>query len=162
MTEYIERVIRPRMSTIPGVAQVQVIGAANYSMRIWIDPVKLAARGLTAAEVLAGINAANFLSAAGKTQNEYVAYSVAMKSTLQTPEAFAPLPLKAVGDEVVRLGDVATVELGAKSSDTIVTFNGTAGHVHRRVPDAVGQSARHRRRLWSPSCRRSRRACRRA
>lgn len=127
VTEYIERVIRPRMSTIPGVAQVQVIGAANYSMRIWIDPVRLAARGLTAAEVLGGINSANFLSAAGKTQNEYVAYSVAMQSTLQTPEAFAELPLKADGDEVVRLGDVATVELGAESSDTIVTFNGMPG-----------------------------------
>ena len=127
VTEYIERVIRPRMSTIEGVAQIDVIGAANYSMRIWIDPVRLAARGLTAAEALAGINAANFLSAAGKTQNEYVAYSVAMQSTLQTPEAFAALPLKAVGDEVVRLGDVATIELGAESSDTIVTFNGVPG-----------------------------------
>jgi multidrug efflux pump len=127
VTEYIERVIRPRMSTIPGVAEVQVIGAANYSMRIWIDPVKLAARGLTAAEVLTGINSANFLAAAGKTQNEYVAYSVAMRSTLQTPEAFAELPLKADGDEVVRLADVATVELGAESKDTIVTFNGMPG-----------------------------------
>ncbi len=127
ITEYIERVIRPRMSTIPGVAQIQVIGAANYSMRIWIDPVRLAARQLTAAEVLAGINAANFLSAAGRTQNEYVAYSVAMRSTLQSPEAFAALPLKAKGDEVVRLSDVATVELGAKSSDTVVSFNGLPG-----------------------------------
>ncbi len=127
VTEYIERVIRPRMSTIPGVAQAQVIGGAEYSMRIWIDPIKLAARGLTAAEVLAGVNAANFLSAAGKTQNDYVAYSVSMQSTLQTPEAFAQLPLKAVGDEVVRLGDVASVELGAVSDDTIVTFNGVPG-----------------------------------
>jgi len=127
VTEYIERVIQPRMSTIPGVAQAQVIGAASYSMRIWIDPIKLAARGLTAAEVLAGINAANFLSAAGKTQNEYVAYSVAMESTLQTPEAFGQLPLKADGDEVVRLSDVATVELGAESNDTIVNFNGQPG-----------------------------------
>ena len=127
VTEYIDRVIRPRMSTIPGVAQAQVIGGAEYSMRIWIDPVKLAARGLTAAEVLAGVNSANFLSAAGKTQNEYVAYSVSMESTLQTPEAFAQLPLKAVGDEVVRLGDVATVELAAANDDTVVTFNGTPG-----------------------------------
>jgi multidrug efflux pump len=127
VTEYIDRVIRPRMSTIPGVAQAQILGAAEYSMRIWIDPVKLAARGLTAAEVLSGLNASNFLSAAGKTQNEYVAYSVTMESTLQSPEAFAQLPLKAVGDEVVRLGDVARVELGAANSDTIVTFNGQPG-----------------------------------
>ncbi len=127
VTEYIDRVIRPRMSTIPGVAQAQILGAAEYSMRIWIDPVKLAARGLTAAEVLSGLNASNFLSAAGKTQNEYVAYSVTMESTLQSPEAFAQLPLKAVGDEVIRLGDVARVELGAANSDTIVTFNGQPG-----------------------------------
>ena len=49
LTEYIERVIRPRMSTIEGVAEVQVLGAKNYSMRVWIDPTRLAARGITAA-----------------------------------------------------------------------------------------------------------------
>ena len=53
MTEYLERVIRPRMSTIEGVAEIQIIGAANYAMRVWIDPLQLAARGVTASEVLA-------------------------------------------------------------------------------------------------------------
>jgi len=127
VTEYIERVIRPRMSTIPGVAEVQVMGAANYSMRVWIDPLKLAARGMTAAEVLAAINSSNFLAAPGKTQNEYVTYSITMESTLQTPEAFGALPLKASGDEVVRLRDVAQVELAAESTDMVVSFNGQQG-----------------------------------
>ena len=127
VTEYIERVIRPRMSTIPGVAQVQIMGAANYSMRVWIDPIRLAARGMTAAEVLAAINSSNFLAAPGATRNEYVTYPVRMESTLQTPEAFAALPLKASGDDVVRLRDVAEVELAAESSDMVVTFNGTPG-----------------------------------
>ncbi|MCX8572571.1 MULTISPECIES: efflux RND transporter permease subunit [Hyphomicrobiales] len=127
LTEYIQRVIRPRMSTIEGVAEVQVLGAANYSMRVWIDPVKLAARGLTAAEVLQAINASNFLSAPGKTKNEYVTYSITMKSTLQTPEAFAELPLKSENGNVVRLRDVANVELGAESTDTVVNFNGEPG-----------------------------------
>src|SRR5690606_20676601 len=127
VTEYIERVIRPRMSTIPGVAEVQIMGAANYSMRVWVDPIKLAARGLTATEVLAGINASNFLAAPGKTENEYVAYSITMHSTLQTPEAFAALPLKADGDDVVRLRDVAEVELAAESTDMVVNFNGQPG-----------------------------------
>ncbi|MBC2835787.1 efflux RND transporter permease subunit [Paragemmobacter straminiformis] len=127
ITEYIQRVIRPRMSTIPGVAEIQVIGAANYAMRVWVDPVKLAGRGVTAAEVLAAINASNFLSAPGKTQNEYVAYAITLQSTLQTPEAFAALPVRATGDDVVRLGDVARVSLEAKSSDTIVNFNGQPG-----------------------------------
>ena len=127
ITEYIERVIRPRMSTIPGVAEIQVVGAANYAMRVWIDPVKLASRGVTAAEILGAINSSNFLSAPGKTQNDYVAYAITLESTLQTPEAFAALPVKATGDQVVRLGDVARVELAAKSSDTIVNFNGQPG-----------------------------------
>ena len=127
LTEYIERVIRPRVSTIQGVAEVQVLGAANYSMRVWIDPVRLAARGLTAAEVLNAINASNFLSAPGKTEGQYVTYSITVQSTLQTPDAFAELPLRSVDGEVVRLRDVARVELGAESTDTIVNFNGQAG-----------------------------------
>ena len=127
LTEYILRVIRPRLSTVEGVAEVQVIGAKNYSMRVWIDPIRLAARGLTAAEVLAAINAANFLSAPGKTENEYIAQSVTLKSTLQTPDAFGQLPLKAENGNVVRLRDVADVELAAENSDTIVTFNGNPG-----------------------------------
>jgi len=127
VTEYIERVIRPRMSTIPGVAEVQIMGAANYSMRVWIDPVKLAARDMTAAEVLGAINASNFLAAPGKTRNEYVTHPVTMESTLQTPEAFGALPLKASGDDVVRLRDVADIELAAENSDMVVTFNGRPG-----------------------------------
>jgi len=127
LTEYIERVIRPRMSTIEGVAEIQVIGAADYSMRVWIDPIRLAARNLTAAEVLSAITASNFLSAPGKTENEYVAYSITLQSTLQTPEAFGAMPLKSEGDNVVRLRDVATVELAAESRDTIVRFNGQPG-----------------------------------
>lgn len=127
MTEYLERVIRPRMSTIPGVAQIEIIGAANYSMRVWLDPLQLAARGVTASEVLAAVNASNFLSAPGKTENEFVASSIVLQSTLQTPEAFGTLPIRSDGDAVVRLRDVARIELGAENTDTIVTFNGAQG-----------------------------------
>ncbi len=127
MTEYLERVIRPRMSTIPGVAEIQIIGAANYSMRVWIDPLQLAARGVTASDVLGAISASNFLSAPGKTENEFVISSITLKSTLQSPEAFGALPIRADGDAVVRLRDVARIELGAENHDTIVTFNGADG-----------------------------------
>ncbi len=127
LTEYLERVIRPRMSTIEGVAEVQILGAANYAMRVWIDPVRLASRGVTASEVLSSINSSNFLSAPGRTQNELVTYSITLQSTLQTPEAFGALPIRADGDDVVRLSDVADVELAAESDDTIVRFNGDPG-----------------------------------
>ena len=127
LTEYLERVIRPRMSTIEGVAEVQILGAANYAMRVWIDPVRLASRGVTASEVLNAINASNFLSAPGSTQNEDVSYSITLESTLQTPEAFGQLPILAQGDAVVRLSDVADIELAAESTDTVVRFNGQPG-----------------------------------
>ncbi|AGB43970.1 efflux RND transporter permease subunit [Mesorhizobium sp. CO1-1-7] len=127
LTEYIERVIRPRMSTVEGVADVQIFGAQEYSMRVWIDPVRLAARGVTAAEVLAAINNSNFLSAPGNTQNEYVVSSITVRSTLQTPEAFAALPLRSTDGNVVRLRDVARVELAAANTDTRVSFNGKPG-----------------------------------
>ncbi|TGS51548.1 efflux RND transporter permease subunit, partial [bacterium M00.F.Ca.ET.179.01.1.1] len=103
LTEYIERVIRPRMSTVEDVADVQIFGAQEYSMRVWIDPVRLAARGVTAAEVLTAINNSNFLSAPGNTQNEYVVSSITVHSTLQTPEAFAQLPIRSTDGQVVRL-----------------------------------------------------------
>ena len=127
VTEYIERVIRPRMSTIPGVAEIQVLGGQTYAMRIWIDPIRLAGRGLTAADVLGAVNSANFLAAPGSTKGEYTAYSITMETTLQTPEAFAALPISGTGDDVVRLADVARVELAAASTDTIVNFNGEPG-----------------------------------
>jgi multidrug efflux pump len=127
LTEYLDRVIRPRMSTIEGVAEIEIIGAANYAMRIWIDPLQLAARGVTATDVSAAIQAANFLSAPGQTQNEFFAYNITMQSTLQTPEAFGELPVAGEGDEVVRLRDVAEIELASEEQDEIVTFNGEAG-----------------------------------
>ncbi|MER8463790.1 efflux RND transporter permease subunit [Mesorhizobium sp. M1396] len=127
LTEYIERVIRPRMSTVEGVADVQIFGAQEYSMRVWIDPIKLAARGVTASELLTAINNSNFLSAPGTTQNEYVVSSITVRSTLQTPEAFAELPLRSTDGNVVRLRDVARVELGAENTDTRVSFNGKPG-----------------------------------
>ncbi|HEY6632846.1 MAG TPA: efflux RND transporter permease subunit [Rhizobiaceae bacterium] len=127
LTEYIERVVRPTMSTVEGVADVQIFGAADYSMRVWIDPIKLAARGVTASDVLVAINNSNFLSAPGNTENEYVVSSITVRSTLQTPEAFAALPLRSVDGNVVRLRDVAHVELAAENTDTRVSFNGKPG-----------------------------------
>jgi multidrug efflux pump len=127
ITEYIDRVIRPRMSTIEGVADAQILGGQEYSMRVWVDPIRMAARNVTASEVLAAIKASNFLSAPGKTKNEYYASSITLHSTLQTPETFAEMPVRANGSDIIRLRDVASVELAAKSTDTVVSFNGSSG-----------------------------------
>ncbi|MXN64365.1 MMPL family transporter [Stappia sp. GBMRC 2046] len=127
MTEFITRVIEPQLSTVEGVADAQVLGGQTFAMRIWIDPVKLAARGATATDIQTAVQNANFLSAPGKTENEFVAYQIEMQTTLQTPEAFGELPVRADGDEIVRLRDVARVELGSENSDTKVSFNGRQG-----------------------------------
>jgi len=127
ITEYLQRVIQPRMSTIQGVANAQILGGQVFSMRVWIDPVKMAAHTTTASEVLAAINQSNFLSAPGKVQNLYTASPITLKTTLQTPEAFGALPIKSDAKSIVRLRDIARIELGAVSTDTRVTFNGSSG-----------------------------------
>ncbi|SON53634.1 Efflux pump membrane transporter BepE [Hartmannibacter diazotrophicus] len=127
MTEYITRVVQPRFATVPGVADAQVLGGQNFAMRVWIDPIRLASRGVTASEVYTAISNSNFLSAPGKTKNELVAYAIETKSTLQTPEAFGALPIRSNGDEVVRLRDVASIELAAESDEVKVRFNGKEG-----------------------------------
>ncbi|MCB2152209.1 MAG: efflux RND transporter permease subunit, partial [Rhodobacteraceae bacterium] len=127
LNEYLARVIRPRVTNIDGVAQMEILGGQTYAMRIWLDPLKLSARGVTASEVLAAIRSSNFLSAPGKTENEYFSYSLTLDSTIQTPEAFGALPVVQGKTGVVRLRDVARIELASGSSDAIVTFAGEPG-----------------------------------
>ncbi len=127
VTEFIDRVIVPRMSTIEGVAEAEVLGASTFAMRVWVDPVRLAGQDLTAGEVVQAIEEANFLAAPGRTRGEYVTFSITMDSTLRTPEAFGALPVAGSGNDVVRLRDVAEVQLAAESTDTVVTFNGDPG-----------------------------------
>jgi len=127
VSEFLIRVVQPRFATLEGVGNAEILGGRDFSMRVWVDPVRLAARGVTAGDVVAAIRASNFLAAPGKTQNEYVAYALEMQTTFQTPESFGTLPIRSNGDQVVRLRDVADVELGPKSTDTKVSFNGREG-----------------------------------
>ncbi len=127
LTEYLTRVIQPRFATVPGVADAQILGAQEFAMRVWLDPVAMAARKVTATDVLGAITASNFLSAPGSTKNEYYAYSIEAKTTLQDPDTFGELPVHGSGDGVVRLRDVARIELAAASADVHVRFNGQDG-----------------------------------
>jgi len=127
LTEYLERVVSPRVTNIDGVAQMQIMGAAEYAMRVWLDPLQMAARGVTASDVLAAIRSSNFLSAPGKTENEYFVYSLTLDSTVQSADAFGALPLVQGKTGTVRLRDVARIELASGSSEAIVTFAGEPG-----------------------------------
>jgi multidrug efflux pump len=127
ITEYLSRVIQPRLATVEGVADAQILGGQNFAMRIWLDPVRMAARGLTANDIANAIRASNFIASPGKTENEFVAVSVEASTTLRSPETFGALPIKGSGDAVVRLRDVARVELGAENDTVKVSFQGKQG-----------------------------------
>jgi multidrug efflux pump len=127
LTEYLTRVVQPRFATVNGVSDAQILGAQEFAMRVWIDPVAMAARMVTATDVLAAITSSNFLSAPGKTKNEYYAYSIEAKTTLQDPQTFGELPVRSKGADIVRLSDIAKIELAAASTDVRVQFNGRDG-----------------------------------
>ncbi|BCW88113.1 Efflux pump membrane transporter BepE [Alphaproteobacteria bacterium SO-S41] len=127
ITEFLTRVIQPQMATVQGVASADILGGQNFAMRVWLDPLLLASRGVTAADVASAIQASNFLASPGSTQNELVVVAVQTETTLQTPEAFGDLPIGGSGGEVVRLRDVAKIELGADSTDVRSFFNGSEG-----------------------------------
>ena len=113
MTEYLERVIQPRMSTIDGVAEVQIIGARELrDARLDRSGPARRARASPRPRCSPAISASNFLSAPGKTENEFVAYAITdADRRCRRRRPSAQLPLTADGDEVVRLRDVATIEL---------------------------------------------------
>ena len=127
ITEFLTRVIQPRMATVPGVASADILGGQTFAMRVWIDPLLLAARGLTAADISTAIRNSNFLASPGSTENEMVAVAVRTDTTLQSAEAFGALPVAGSGDNVVHLRDVARVELGVNSDDIRASFDGNEG-----------------------------------
>ncbi|WP_417778746.1 multidrug efflux RND transporter permease subunit [Stutzerimonas xanthomarina] len=124
ITDYLSRVIQPKLATLPGMAEAEILGNQVFAMRLWLDPVKLAAYGLSASDVNEAVRKYNFLSAAGEVKGQYVVTSINADTELQTPEAFAAIPLKTQGDSRVLLGDVARVEMGAESYNAISSFDG--------------------------------------
>jgi multidrug efflux pump len=125
ITDYLSRVIQPKLATLPGMAEAEILGNQVFAMRLWLDPVKLAGFGLTATDVTDAVRKYNFLSAAGEVKGEYVVTSVNATTDLKSPETFAAIPLKTMGDSRVLLGDVARVEMGAENYDTVSSFDGT-------------------------------------
>ncbi len=124
ITDYLSRVIQPKLATLPGMAEAEILGNQVFAMRLWLDPVKLAAYGLSASDVNDAVRKYNFLSAAGEVKGQYVVTSINADTELKTPEAFAAIPLKTQGDSRVLLGDVARVEMGAESYNAISSFDG--------------------------------------
>ena len=124
ITDYLSRVIQPKLATLPGIAEAEILGNQVFAMRLWLDPVKMAAFGVTAGEINQAVQQYNFLAAAGEVKGQLVVTSVNASTDLKSPQAFAAIPVKTDGDRRVLMGDVAQVELGAASYDAISSFNG--------------------------------------
>jgi len=124
ITDYLVRVIQPRLSTLPGVQRALIIGDRTFAMRIWLKPDRLAALNLTASDIQTALQANNVQSAVGATKGALVSVDLKVNTDLQTAEEFRNLVLRSEGDAIVRLGDVADVVLGAETYNTEVSFNG--------------------------------------
>jgi multidrug efflux pump len=126
ITDYIVRVIEPQLATIPGVQRADILGARTFAMRIWLDPAKMAAFNVTGSDISSALRSNNVLAALGRTKGQMVAIDLNAATDLRSAEQFADLVISSDDTALVRLRDVATVELGAESYDSSVSFNGLA------------------------------------
>ena len=124
ITDYVNRVIQPKLAAVPGVANPEVFGGQNFSIRVWVDPEKLAQLDMTAADVNTALTANNFTAAAGSIKGAFDVVTTQARTDLNTIADFRKLVVKNDGARLVRLSDIATVELGAQSDDMAVFASG--------------------------------------
>lgn len=124
VSDIVNRVVKPRLQVLPGAADVRINGERRYAMRIWIDRDRLAAYGLTAADVEQAIGQQNIELPAGRVESELREFTVTARTDLNSVEEFANIVLKQAAGYPVRLRDVGRVELDASSARSSVRFNG--------------------------------------
>ena len=124
ISDYLTRVVQPQLQAVPGVQTAELLGAKNFALRAWLDPKKLAAYGLTAAEVRAALASNDYIAGLGTTKGQMVQVNLVASTNLHTVEEFRDLILKQTGQAIIRLKDVANVVLGADSYDSAVEFDG--------------------------------------
>jgi multidrug efflux pump len=124
LSEIADRVLKPRLQTVPGVASADVRGERRYAMRIWLSVTALAAHDLTVQDVVRAIQARNVEIPAGRIESDRREFSVRSLGELKTPQEFAAMVVSASRGQVVKLGDIAKVELGAEDDRSIFRFNG--------------------------------------
>ena len=124
ITDYLTRVVQPKLSAIGGVQRADILGNRTFAMRIWLDPQKMAARGISPSQVRDALASNNYLSALGKTKGTAVSVNLVANTDLQTADEFRQLVVKEDTGGVVRLGEIADVTLGAEDYESDVRFDG--------------------------------------
>jgi len=124
ITDYVTRVVQPKLQAVPGVQTAEILGGKNFALRAWLDPDKLAAYSLTAADVSQALAANNYISGLGNTKGQMVQVDLTASTDLHSLDQFRDLVLKQSGDAIVRLKDVANVSLGYDDYDSAVGFDG--------------------------------------
>ncbi|MEJ2604712.1 MAG: efflux RND transporter permease subunit [Gammaproteobacteria bacterium] len=123
-TDYLLRVVQPRLQALQGVASADLFGGKTFAMRIWLDPDRMAALGVSAEDVRQVLVENNYLAAVGSTKGRYVAIDLSADTDISDVDAFRDLVVRTGDDTLVRLQDIADVELGAENYDSVSWFNG--------------------------------------
>ncbi|TSA12174.1 MAG: efflux RND transporter permease subunit [Betaproteobacteria bacterium] len=126
VTDYASRIVKTRLQTLPGAADVRVFGERRYAMRIWVDRDRLAAYRLTPADVEDALRKQNLEVPAGRIESREREFSVVAQTDLNEPSEFAAVVVKNVNGFPVRIGDVGRVEIAAQNERSVVRFNGKA------------------------------------
>ncbi len=124
ITDYLVRVVQPKLSTVEGVQKAEILGGRTFAMRIWLKDDRMAALGLSPAAVRAKLAAQNYLSAVGQTKGSMISVNLTAKTDLHTAEEFRRIVVLEHEGRIVRLGDIADVMLGAEDYSSNLTFNG--------------------------------------
>jgi len=124
ITEYLVRIVQPRLSAIEGVQRADILGARTFAMRIWLNPDRMAALNISPAQVRSALAANNFLAALGRSKGAFIQVNLTADTNLKTVEEFRRLAVRDLNGAIVRLGDIADVVLGAEDYDAEVHFSG--------------------------------------
>jgi len=124
ITDYALRVIQPQLQALQGVAKAQLLGNKTFAMRIWLDPARMAALGVTGDDVTRVLRANNYLSGVGKLKGDLVQIDLSATTDVSRAEDFRRLVIRSEADTLVRLDDIARVELGAADYDSTTLYKG--------------------------------------
>jgi len=124
ITDYLTRVVQPKLTAISGVQRADILGGRTFAMRIWLKPDQMAARGVSPSDVHDALSKNNYLSALGSTKGDAVSVNLVANTDMRTAEDFRQMVIKQQNGVVVRLGEIADVVLGAENYDSDVRFNG--------------------------------------